>query len=221
MGKNRTAIVIISGMLITLTACATASSSPGSAGSFAPGGGASVAAASPTAASTTSGVVHFPFPADVHIEFQTPLPADPQQAAAVVADDDYELAYLYAIYSDAKNMSVLKYVDRLVPATYTATVVAVDNQKSTAFTGTERIYDTTVQPTAGEPTELTVSSCVNSVALLSTNRSTGQIVPSQNSSPEQNVWLESDTLIPVSGAWKVIATNHLYYPHGTAKGCYP
>jgi hypothetical protein len=224
MDKNRTAIVIISGMLIMLTACATTSSSPGSpgsAGSFQPGGGASAAAASPTAASTTSGVVHFPFPADVHIEFQTPLPADQQQAAAVVADDDYELAYLYAIYSDAKNMSVLKYVDRLVPATYTATVVAVDNQKSTAFTGTERIYDTTARPTAGEPAELTVSSCVNSVALQSTNRSTGQIVPGQSTSPEQNVWLESDTLFPVGGAWKIISTSHVYYPHGAAKGCYP
>jgi hypothetical protein len=220
MGKNRTAIVIISGMLITLTACATASSSPGSAGSFAPGGGASVAAASPTAASTTSALVHFPFPADVHFEFQTPLPADPQEAAAVVTDDDYQLAYFYAIYSDAKNMSVLNYVDSSAKSVQTATFVSVDNNKSQSFTGTMRVYDTTVQPTPGGAGELTVSSCYNMTAWQATSRSTGQIIPESNA-PDQNIYVESDILTLVGGNWKIIATSHVYYPHGAAKGCYP
>jgi hypothetical protein len=220
MGKNRTAIVIISGMLITLTACATASSSPGSAGSFAPGGG-SAAAPSPTAAASTSALAHFAFPADVHFNFQTPLPADPQQAAAVVADDDYQLAYFYAIYSDAKDMSVLKYVDSLAKSVQTGTFTSVESAKAQSFTGTMRVYDTTVQPTPGGGSEVTVSSCYNSTALHSTNRSTGQIVPGQSNAPDQNVYLESDVLIPVGGSWKIAATSHVYYPHGAAKGCYP
>jgi hypothetical protein len=224
MGSNRTAIVIISGMLITLTACATANSSPGSpgsAGSFAPGGGGSAAAASPTAAAaTTSKLAHFPFPANVHYDFQTPLPSDPQQAGAVVADDDFLLGWNYAIYSDGKDMRVLDYVDTAIPIMVSSTYTGVQNNKSVIYTGTTRYFDTTVQPTPNEPGVLTVSSCVNTTAVSATSRSTGQVINESNS-PEQNVYLESDLLTQVKGSWKVSGTSHVYYPHGAAKGCYP
>lgn len=220
MGKQRIAIAIISGMLITLTACATASSSPGSAGTFNPGGGGSAAAPSPTAVATTSGLAHFPFPADVHIEFQTPLPSDPQQAAAVVADENYWTADLYAFISDAKDMSVIKYIDRRATYLLTNTYRAVDNGTSDTYVGTERFYDTTVQVDANDSAELDVTSCVSGAAMQAVNRSTGQVVPGQNT-PQKNYYQVADTLAQAGGTWKLVESSCTFYPSGGAKECYP
>jgi hypothetical protein len=221
MGHKRTAAVVVSGMLIMLTACATGNSSPALSGSTAPPRGDSATAVSSAAAATTSRLTHFPFPASVHFEFQTPLPAAPQDAAAVVAEDDYQLAYFYAIYSDAKDMSVLSYVYSLAKSVRSATFTSVENAKSRSFTGTMRIYDTIVQPRRGGAREVTVSSCYNSTAFYSTDRSTGQILPGQSNAPDQNIYVENDVLVPVNGTWKIVGTSHAYYPHGAAKGCYP
>jgi hypothetical protein len=64
-------------------------------GRFHPGGGASGAGDATPVPSVSS----VPFPASVQFSFETPLPADAGQAAVVVTDEDYQLAYYPAIYS--------------------------------------------------------------------------------------------------------------------------
>jgi hypothetical protein len=171
--------------------------------------------------SSVASLAHFPFPASIHFQFQTPLPSDSREAAAVRADQDFQLAYYYAVYSDGKDMSVLSYISSSAPSVQTATITGVDRNKADSFTGTTRFYDTTVSVPRGAPTNLTVTSCVDSARMFSTSRRTGAVIPGQSTAPDKTVFLESDTFAPVGGTWKLVATFPVYYPQGAAKECYP
>jgi hypothetical protein len=216
MGKRCYGVLLGTVMLAGVTACAS-SSSP--AGTFQPEGGTTTpASANPAAVVAIS---RFPFPAGIHIEFQTPLPADPQQARAAASYEDYQLAYYYAIYSQGGNARYLSYLySRDVPLV-AAAQDSVRKYDAESFTGTLRFYGMTVGPTPGQPGGLNVTVCVNQQHLFSTDRATGKVIPGQSTSPAGNVSLETYSLDDLEGSWKIVAIVNTYYPHGAAKGCYP
>jgi hypothetical protein len=197
--------------LACLTACGTAASPQ----TFRPAGG------DPAAGQGGPGpVAHFPFPADVHFDFATPLPPDPAQAAAVVADQNFQLAYYYGIYSQGRDRRYSAYIgDRLELATVQETI-AQEVAVHEGFTGTIVFYDTTVQSAAWKG-RLTVSSCVDNSRLLDTDIRTGQLRRG-HAAPDRSHFLESDILASRAGGdWRVVGTGVTYYPHGQAKECAP
>jgi hypothetical protein len=220
MRKGHIGVALACCALIGVTACGSGKASVGTfvpKGSQAAGAGSSADAA----ASSVPPLARFPFPSDVHIEFQTPLPSDPQQAAAVRTDENFQLAYYYAVYSNGKDMSVLSYVSSSAPSVQTATTASVERNRAESFKGTTRFYQTAVAVPQGAPTNLTVTSCVNDAQMLSTDRKTGAVVPGQSTAPEKTVFLETDTLAPAGSGWKIVATEPTFYPQGAAKECVP
>lgn len=199
---------------LALLASACGSSAPQSfhpAGkiSSAPGPGASL--------------VHFPFPPDIHIEFQTPLPSDPQQAAVVTTDRNFQLAFYYAQYTQGKDRRFNEYIAPIARelAMVVQSNVAPYAVEHKTIRGTIRFYDTTVQPVPGAPQNLTVSQCVDSSKLPDIDARTGKRVPGQPP-PAHYHTLEGDTFKPVGGGkWLLIAVTSTYYPEGNAKECKP
>ena len=167
------------------------------------------------------GLVRFPFPSDVRFEFDSALPSDPVQAAAVIADENFQLAYYYAIYSQGTDHRYGSYIaDRMVLASVQETL-AREAAAHEGFTGTIRFYNTTVQP-ASWPSEQTVTSCVDNSRLLDTDSRTGRVRPRSPSGPAgHSHFLQSDILAKRGGSWRVVGTSVTYYPHGQAKECMP
>ena len=84
MRKGLMGAVLAAAALLAAAGCGTSSR----AGTFVPRGSA---AATPAATGpATPGLVHFPFPASVHIEFQTPAPADQPDRSVVLTDEDFQ-----------------------------------------------------------------------------------------------------------------------------------
>jgi len=187
----------------------------GAAPAFHPAGSALSSGHGQSAAS----VLHrFPFPADVHFQFDSPLPVDPAQAAVVITDENFQLAYYYGIYSQGKDHRYAAYIgDRMILASVRVTL-ARESAAHEGFTGAIRFYDTSVQPTAW-PGEQAVTSCVDSSRLLDTDIRTGEI-RSRSSSGARH-FLQSDILAKRGGIWRVVGTSVTYYPHGQAKECKP
>jgi hypothetical protein len=220
MRKGHIGTALVCGAVISVAACGGSS---GSVGTFVPKGSQDAGSRSgdTSVSSSVAPLAHFPFPSSVHFQFQTPLPPDPQEAAAVRADEDFQLAYYYAVYSAGKDMSVLSYVSGLAPSVQTATRASVEQNRADSFLGTVRFYSTSVTVPPGAPTNFTVTSCVDNARMLSTDRRTGAVIPGQSTAPDKTVFLESDTLAPAGGSWKIVATSPAYYPNGAAKECYP
>jgi hypothetical protein len=171
----------------------------------------------------SASLAQFPFPPSVHVEFQSAPPADPQQAAAVTTDHDFQLAFYYAQYSQGKDTRFNNYIAPI--AKELAMVVqsnvapyAVDHK---SITGTIRFYDSTVQRVPGAPQNLTVSNCVDDSKLPDVDAATGKPIGGQPP-PGHYYTFESDTVKPLGGGkWGLIAITASAYPEGNAKECKP
>lgn len=212
----RLGIGLVLAAAVLVAGCA---SSGGTAPPFKPEGASDPGSA--PAASAASSVVRFPFGAGVHFQFQTSLPTDPDEQAAVIADRDFQLAYYYAIYSGGASKAVYQYIPSPSTAIRTDVFDSISSQRGTTFTGTLLIYRTTVETTPGASDDLTVTSCYDSAKQTTLYRSTGEPLPGQNQIPQDNMFTESDTWMPVNGGWELAGIVHETYPHGVAKGCYP
>src|ERR1700754_515563 len=96
--------VLAAAALMAAAGCGTSSR----AGTVVPQGSA---AATPSPAGPgTPGLVHFPVPATVHIEFQTPAPADQQEQSVVRTDEDFQLAYYWSLYSEGGDQHFARYI---------------------------------------------------------------------------------------------------------------
>ncbi len=163
-------------------------------------------------------LARFPFPPDVHFEFASPLPSDPVRAAVVIADEDFQLAYYYGIYSQGKDHRYRAYIaDATMLASVEETLVG-EAAAHEGFTGTIRFFDAFVRPApwAGEQT---VASCVDTSRLLDTDIRTGTVKPARPGTAGRSVFLESDILAKRGGHWRVVGADVTYYPHGQAKEC--
>lgn len=165
----------------------------------------------------------FPFPADIHIEFQSPLPADPRKSAVLATDRNFQLAFYYAQYTQGKDTRFNDYIAPIAKA------VAMSVQSNVApyivdhktIRGTLRFYHTTVTPVAGAPQNMTVTNCVDDSRLPDINARTGRRIVG-SPPPGSYYTLESDAFKPLGGGkWALIAITTNVYPQGRSKECKP
>jgi hypothetical protein len=197
--------------LTCLAACGTAAPQ-----AFHPAGGDLTAAPGPAATAPA----RFPFPADVHFVFTSPLPSGPAAASAVLADENFQLAYYYAIYSQGKDRRYAAYIGNRLLLGSVQMTLAKEAAAHEGFTGTIVFSLAAVQP-APWAGQLAVSNCVDNSKLLDTDIRTGKI--RRISAPAgHSHFLESDILASQKGGpWRVVGTDVTYYPHGQAKECAP
>jgi hypothetical protein len=86
-----------------------------------------------------------PFGKNVHIEMTSWLPTDTDQAQAVNADKDYELAFLYAEYRGGQDQSWENYVSPVMKTGVQQSLQATD-VNTESFTGTIKYLDMSAIP---------------------------------------------------------------------------
>ena len=144
MGNRYIRAALAGGGLLIVAACA---SGGGTTATFHPQGSMPPATPGAPAAAGTS-VVMPPFGRNVHVEMTNWRPADASQAQAVLTDEDYELAYLYAEYTSGQDTSWTGYVS---PTMQTEVQNALSQPDITgeSFTGTVLgMAQTAVKPPA-------------------------------------------------------------------------
>jgi hypothetical protein len=198
-----------------LTAC---SSPPPPA--FNPGGPASAAPATPMATSSGPGsVVMPPFGKNAHVIMTGWMPKDAGVAKAVLADKDYELAFLYAEYTGGKAQDWTAYVNHTMELQVRA-VLAKPDVTTESFKGTIKIFDMKVIRDPTVPADLDVSACFDNARAVNTSLSTGAVLPGQSPSNDNYYRFTDQLAQSPTGQWQVIANYPLaYYPR--AKECKP
>ena len=187
---------------------------------FNPGGPAATAPATPMAQSSGPGsVVMPPFGKNAHIVMTGWLPEDAGLAKAVVADKDYELAFLYAEYTGGKSGDWTAYVNHTMELQVNA-VLAKPDVTTESFQGTIKIFDMKVIRDPTVPADLDVSACFDNAKAVNTDLKTGAVLPGQSVS-DDNYYRFTDQLAQTSdGQWQVVSNYPLvYYPR--AKECKP
>ena len=187
---------------------------------FNPGGPASAAPATPMAQSSGPGsVVMPPFGKNAHIVMTDWLPKNAELARAVVADKDYELAFLYAEYTGGKSQDWAAYVNHTMELQVRA-LLAKPDVTTESFKGTIKIFAMRVIRDPAVPGNLDVSACFDNAKALNTSLSTGAVIPGQSVSSD-NYYRFTDQLARSStGQWQVISNYPIvYYPR--AKECKP
>jgi hypothetical protein len=177
---------------------------------------ATTAAASPSAASKL-GYVMPPFGKGVHIEMTSWLPGDAEQARAVVADKNYELAFLYAEYKGGKDQRWASYATPVMQREIASALLASD-VTTESFTGTIRYFDMKVIPDPTVPGRLDVSSCFDNAKSSNTSLKTGAVLPDTASADQHYVRVTDQLAKSAAGEWQVAASlAPVYYPQ--AKEC--
>jgi hypothetical protein len=213
-------------VLAGFLALATAACSGGSSSSGADPNGmlppasapaATTAAASPSAATSKLGYVMPPFGASVHIEMTSWLPGDREQARAVNADKNYELAFLYAEYKGGQDQRWTKYATSVMQREIMS-VLAGQDVTTESFTGTIRYFKMRLIPDPTVPGRLDVSSCFDNAKSSNTNLKTGAVLPDTGSANQHYVRVTDQLAKSATGEWQVAASlPAVYYPQ--AKEC--
>lgn len=216
MRKGQMGTALMCGALLGVAACGASS---GPAGTFVPKG--SLAPAPSTDPSMAiPGLARFPFPSSVHIEFQTPLAADPQDASVTVTDENFQFAYYYSLYSEGGNQQFASYIASPTVLSAVQANVAQNFARHERIRGTLRIFDTSVTQVDGAPSDLAVSFCGDNSQLASISAQTGTVVP--DSTPANDHYFsQTDSYLPRNGKWALIAIATTFYPNGPAKECKP
>jgi hypothetical protein len=208
-------VVLLAAVLAT-AACSTAKPP-----AFHPGGPASAAAATPAAqpSAGTRSVVMPPFGKNAHVVMTGWLPRNAAMAQAVIADKNYELAFLYAEHTSGRSTAWTSYVSNTM-ATEVQTVLSGQDVTTQSFRGTIRIFDMTVLRDPAVPSDVDVSACLDNAQALNTDLRTGVVLPGQKPS-DRNYYRYTDQLArTASGQWQVVSNYpFVYYPR--AKECKP
>jgi hypothetical protein len=182
-------------------------------------GPATTAAASPSAAASKLGYVMPPFGKDVRIQMTSWIPVDADQARAVVADKNYELAFLYAEYKAGQDQQWAKYVTPVMQREIMSVLTGQD-VTTESFTGTIRYFKMRVIPDPTVPGRLDVSSCFDNAKSSNTDIKTGAVLPDTVTANQHYVRVTDQLAKSAAGAWQVAASlPPVYYPQ--AKECKP
>jgi hypothetical protein len=160
-----------------------------------------------------------PFGAGVHIEMTSWLPGDAEQARAVNADKNYELAFLYAEYKGGQDQQWTKYATPVMQREIMS-VLAGRDVTTESFTGTIRYFKMRVIPDPTVPGRLDVSSCFDNAKSSNTDIQTGAVLPDTGTASQHYVRVTDQLAKSASGQWQVAASlQPVYYPQ--AKECKP
>ena len=187
---------------------------------FNPGGPASAAPATPMATSSGPGsVVMPPFGKNAHVSMTDWMPRDAGMGKAVLADKDYELAFLYAEYTGGKSQDWTAYVSRTM-AVQVRALLAKPDVTTESFKGTIRIFKMRVIRDPAVAGDLDVSACFDNAKAVNTSLSTGAVLPGQSPSNDNYYRFTDQLSQSPTGQWQVISNYPIvYYPR--AKECKP
>ena len=187
---------------------------------FNPGGPASAAPATPMATSSGPGsVIMPPFGKNAHVIMTEWMPEDAGMAKAVLADKDYELAFLYAEYTGGKSQDWTSYVSHTM-ALQVRALLAKPDVTTESFKGTIRIFKMRVIRDPAVPGDLDVSACFDNARAVNTSLSTGAVLPGQSPSNDNYYRFTDQLTQSPTGQWQVVGNYPLaYYPR--AKECKP
>jgi hypothetical protein len=214
---------VLAGFLALATAaCSSGSRSSGADPNGAlptASGPATTAAASPSAAAPKLGYVMPPFGAGVHIEMTAWLPGDADQARAVTADKNYELAFLYAEYKGGQDQRWATYATPVMQREIASALLAKD-VTTESFTGTIKYFDMSAIPDPLVKGDLDVSACFDNAGSSNTDITTGKVIPDTSSADSHYVRIGDELRKNSTGQWQVVSSlPAVYYPQ--AKQCKP
>ena len=198
-------------------ACSASGQQKQPAAAFLPSGAASsaggTATASAASAASAAGYAMPPFGKNAHVDMTSYEPANPDQAAAVNADKDFQLAYLYAEYKGGQDSSWTNYV---APVAQSSVQRSLSSSAVTteSFTGTIKFFDMSITPDPVTKGGYYVLSCFDTAGEEVTNFSTGAVI-SGTSTSDQSYARLSDVLLkdPGTGQWQVVSSfPAVYYP---------
>ena len=187
---------------------------------FNPGGPASTAPATPMATSSGPGsVVMPPFGKNAHVIMTDWMPGEAGMAKAVLADKDYELAFLYAEYTGGKSRDWTAYVSHTM-ALQVRALLAKPDVTTESFKGTIKIFKMRVIRDPAVPGDLDVSACFDNAKAVNTSLSTGVVLPGQSPSNDNYYRFTDQLAQSPTGQWQVVSNYPIvYYPR--AKECKP
>jgi hypothetical protein len=187
---------------------------------FNPGGPASTAPATPMATSAGPGsVVMPPFGKNAHVIMTDWMPGNAGMAKAVLADKDYELAFLYAEYTGGKSQDWTAYVSHTM-ALQVRALLAKPDVTGESFKGTIKIFKMRVIRDPAVPGDLDVSACFDNAKAVNTSLSTGAVLPGQSPSNDNYYRFTDQLAQSPTGQWQVVSNYPIvYYPR--AKECKP
>ena len=218
MGSRRAPAAILAACLLSACLLAIAACGSTKAATFRPEG--KIATAAPPAAQESEpGLQKFPWPASLQVVFDTPLPADQAQAAIMVADENYQLAFYYSLSTGGKDRSYTRYANAIPQiggesmAQFTQQDIAHYAAEHVSRSGTIRFFDTKIVQDKGSGAE--VQYCVDQSQFDSVNAQNGSTTPLKNP-----YYLEQDSLVRESdGSWLVTYTYGYYPPNQQAEVC--
>jgi hypothetical protein len=154
-----------------------------------------------------------PFGPDAHVEMTSYAPTNANEAAAVNADKDFQLAFLYAAYKGGQDSSWMNYAAP-VAQTSVQQFLSAKDVTTESFKGTIKYFNMSVTADPVTPGGYYVLSCFDTEAEVVTNLKTGAVIPTSNA-PDQNYARLSDILLknPTTGQWAVVSSfPAVYYP---------
>jgi hypothetical protein len=213
-------VAVLAAASVLTAGCAAAPGTFRPAGATAPG----AAAGGPPGASGTarrSGpnpLARPPFGPDVHIMLPSGLPPARRTARAVIAAEDFLLAFLYAEYRGNQDDRWSGYVSGPVRGALEANLAEPD-VTTESFTGTIIFSHLSAFPDPTEPDAIDVSECFDNARSANTSLATGKVVPDHGPA-NQHYYLNTDVLALRNGQWRVISVDPvIYYPQ--ARECKP
>jgi hypothetical protein len=151
-----------------------------------------------------------PFGSNVHIDMTNWTPADHSEVPAVIADKDFQLAFLYSEYRGGQDQRWANYVSSGMQPAY-QTKLSQPDVTTQSFTGTVRYFLMRAFPDPSMRGAIDVSACEDVAQAPSTDLHTGKIIP--GTPPDQSYWRYTDVISQSGGQWKVVAAYPAsYYP---------
>ena len=221
--ERRTAglsVALLAAASVLASGCGPAADTFRPAGATAPGAAGSAAGRAPGMAHRSGPdlLAWPPFGPGVHIVLPGRLPGAHSQTRAVIAAEDFLLAYLYAEYRGNQDDRWSTYVWGPVRSALESNL-AVPSVTTESFTGTIIFSHLSAFPDPTEPGAIDVSECFDNARSANTSLTTGKIVP-DHAPANQHYYLNTDVLALRNGQWRVISVPPvIYYPQ--ARECKP
>jgi hypothetical protein len=195
---------------------------------FTPGGGgpsgsgaaspAPSAAGAPGPVTAAGPLTRPPFGDNAQVSYRASAAGKPAQAAAMTADGDFELAYLYAQYTGGRDDRWTVYASPRAANAFRADLARPSVTRH-SFRGRVRYFAIRAYPDPATPGAVDVTGCFDDAGAVTTSLGTGK--PDGAAVPaNQHYFRYTDIVARRGGHWVVIGNYPaLYYPQ--AKECKP
>ena len=194
---------------------------PGVGGSPGPGAGAGPgpsASGLPGPVTGAAPLTRPPFGANVQVSYRAAEAREPALAAALTADGDFELAYLYAQYTGGRDVRWTVYASPRAASRFRGDLARPSVTRH-SFRGRVRYFAIRAYPDPATHGAVDVTGCFDDAGAVTTSLRTGQ--PDGPAVPaNQHYFRYTDIVARRGGHWVVIGNYPaLYYPQ--AKECKP